>query len=41
MGQINAVLDVREEKRVKDVVRAFIDMDKYQGYIEDAEVRLA
>ncbi|KAJ8423848.1 hypothetical protein Cgig2_000974 [Carnegiea gigantea] len=34
---INPVLKVREEERVKDVVRAFIDTDEYQGYVEDAE----
>ncbi|KAJ8422510.1 hypothetical protein Cgig2_010631 [Carnegiea gigantea] len=33
----NAVLEVREEERVKDVMRAFIDTDEYQGYVEDAE----
>ena len=41
MVQINAVLDVREEERVKDIVMAFIDTDEYKGYIEDAEVRPA
>ncbi|KAJ8445205.1 hypothetical protein Cgig2_024411 [Carnegiea gigantea] len=35
--EINVVLEVREEERVKDVVRAFIDTDEYKGYVEDAE----
>ncbi|KAJ8423031.1 hypothetical protein Cgig2_021923 [Carnegiea gigantea] len=34
---INPVLEVREEESVKDVVRAFIDTDEYQGYVEDAK----
>ena len=41
MVQINAVLVVREEERVKDVVMAFINTDEYKGYVKDAEVRPA
>ncbi|KAJ8435439.1 hypothetical protein Cgig2_012560 [Carnegiea gigantea] len=39
--QINTVLEVREEERVKDIMRAFIDTNEYQGYVEDAEIRPA
>jgi len=39
LKQINLILEVREEERVTAVVRAFIDTDEYQGYVEDVEVR--